>query len=290
MRLQRALNLEEYDAATEIRKRRDDVDEALARLMENQPGGSQRASQKQASLDAAAEGVILRGQLNQAVEEERYADAAELRDKIAALESASSGPSEADELLLTSRANAFGLGQTVLHAEHGYYGVVAGVDAACRESAEFLDASGAARTPRGTTQPFYVVLPDERTWAGASGGRPFGAEDVPPAVVAYVPEDMLRAVAPPATEEEGEGEAQEEGQRSGEDAAAAGAFNLPISEDDVDPLPAATEDLAPPPEQAISHPYLFLLYYGGDSEGNFVPTKRLKERFPDAVIKRPWEE
>ncbi|GHP04125.1 hypothetical protein PPROV_000287900 [Pycnococcus provasolii] len=273
VRLQRALNLDAFDAANEIRKRRDDVDQALARLMENQPGGAarERASAKQASLDAAADGIILRGQLAQAIEEERYADAAQLRDKIAALEEAASGSSgSADELILTaSRANAFVLGQTVRHAQHGYYGVVAGFDAACRESDAFLDASGASSAPRGTSQPFYLVLPDERTWMSASGGVGFGQGDVPPAVVSYVPEDMLQQCEPPPSDDD---DAQAEEAEAEEDVSSS--------------LPS----LAPPAPTGVSHPYLYLLYYGADGNGNFSPTKRLKERFPDAVPIREWEQ
>lgn len=67
--LQRALNYENFDAAGNIRARRQKVDEALAALQE---GKGQGGKSKQAEItDVAAEGLRVRSELQKAVEEER---------------------------------------------------------------------------------------------------------------------------------------------------------------------------------------------------------------------------
>ncbi len=67
--LQRALNYENFDAAANIRARRQKVDEALAALQEGKGQGSK--SRQAEMTDLAAEGLRVRSELQKAVEEER---------------------------------------------------------------------------------------------------------------------------------------------------------------------------------------------------------------------------
>jgi hypothetical protein len=69
---QRALNYEDYTTAKELRRRRQDVDEALRELYEAKGSacGARQASQTDVA-DYAAEGLRLRSEMQRAAEEER---------------------------------------------------------------------------------------------------------------------------------------------------------------------------------------------------------------------------
>ena len=123
--------------------------------------------------------AMLRSQLESAVREERYAEAAGLRDALAA----------ADYSLLSAAAAAssgggtlvFALGSRVRHTRYGWTGAVCGCESRCSETAEWAERAGVSRE-----QPFYVVLPDVDTVGGTE--------------VLYCAEEVLEPVLVPAGE------------------------------------------------------------------------------------------
>jgi hemimethylated DNA binding protein len=182
--LQRALTYEKFDVAQEVRERRSQVDAALRELQEAKGYGcgARRASHS-AQLDYAPSALSLRARLAAAISDERYADAAQLRDELAALEERAA---EAD-LPCPVTEPRYTLGQMVVHSSKGYRGVVAGWDLACCETPEWQAAAGVDRLAGGNEQVFYHVLVDATDW-------PVGlADDDPP--VAYVAEEHLSAVS-----------------------------------------------------------------------------------------------
>lgn len=186
--LQRMLIYENYDAAQEVRARRQAVDEAWQKLLDQKVGGS--ASRKSEATDLAAEGLGLRSEMQRAVEEERYQDAAKLRDRIKALEAASA---DARALAAEWGTGAVGsvryrLGQRVKH-QLGYRAVVAGWDDVCCESPDWQERNGVPSLTRKAAQPFYHLLVDVRDWPPN--------EEAPP--IAYVAEELLEAPEEPST-------------------------------------------------------------------------------------------
>eukprot|EP00250_Pteridium_aquilinum_P013114 c21137_g1_i1 orf=394-1674(-) len=172
-RLQRALNLDQYEAAQQLREKMVEVDKEIARLTEAKLGS---ASSKDEAQDKAITILRLKNDLQQAIEKEDYNGAAELRDQISKL--------EAESLAAAARALAFQnveynfrLGQKVVHAKYGYRGVVCGMDPLCSESDSWCSSALIQQLSRGKNQPFYQVLVDMR------------AE--PDLLVAYVAEDNL---------------------------------------------------------------------------------------------------
>jgi hemimethylated DNA binding protein len=119
-----------------------------------------------------------------AAAEERYADAAKLRDAVAEAElamlSAAAGVAAAGSGS-DGAAPAFALGQRVEHSRFGWQGVVCGVDPRCGESDAWAAEVGVDALARGREQPYYVVLPD--------------ANQLGVAAVLYCAEELL--VAPP---------------------------------------------------------------------------------------------
>lgn len=180
--LQRALTYEDFEEAKDIRKRREQVDRALAELREHKgyADGSRRATASM-QMDLAPMAINLRVQLTNAVTEERYADAAALRDQLAALEHRAT---EA-ELPCAIGEPRFALGQMVVHSAKGYRGVVAGWDLACCESTKWRAGAGVDALSAGSDQVFYHVLVDVADWPHD--------EDEPP--VAYVAEELLTAAS-----------------------------------------------------------------------------------------------
>jgi len=136
--LNRALAVDEFDAAAAVRDRRDRIDAALAALTaaraaagdEGAPDGGGAAPPASAgdAVDAALAGVRLRAELAAAVEAEDYGAAASIRDALRAAEAVAAATANA----LAARAERAGappalrLGQRVVHAELGYRGVVCG--------------------------------------------------------------------------------------------------------------------------------------------------------------------
>jgi hemimethylated DNA binding protein len=192
---QRALNNESYEAAKVAREQQERVS-AILRERTSRGGRVSRSVVEAELVDSESSAghscrlltphtgqarcAVLRSQLDTAVREERYREAAGLRDALAAAEvslvavgSASVGDPEF----------AFALGQRVTHARWGWTGAVAGCEPVCSETEEWAAQAGVNELPRGREQPFYVVLPDPVALGGS-------------AEVLYVAEDSLLATPP----------------------------------------------------------------------------------------------
>jgi hemimethylated DNA binding protein len=159
------------------------VDEA-SRLIQESKGdrsGSKTGAQFE-NVDLATRGIRLRSELQQAIEEERYQDAARLRDSLKELEDKIRGNSARAGEFNVKTDPQFRLGQRLYHKERGYRVVVVGWDYACCETDEFVARTGAGTLPRGVNQPYYRVLVDTRDWGtGREGDAP----------LAYLPEEAL---------------------------------------------------------------------------------------------------
>lgn len=183
MQLQRQLNYEAYEAAQAVRLKREQIDKALRQVQEQKASsaGTEAGAASLSVSDFNSEGLRVRTEMQRAVEEERYADAAKYRDMLAELERASKrAQALADEF--GAGAPVLRLGQRVLHATHGYRGVVVGWDRQCCETEEWLERSGAQDLRRGTRQTFYHLLVDVRDWDVDDDLQP---------PVAYVAEELL---------------------------------------------------------------------------------------------------
>ncbi|XVE91572.1 hypothetical protein REPUB_Repub01dG0021300 [Reevesia pubescens] len=139
-------------------------------------------SSKSEAQDKAISIVRLRGELQNAIENENYALAAQLRDDISKLE-ADSLAASAKALAYENAQFAFRLGQKVQHKFFGYRAVVCGMDPVCCESSSWMEAAQVEKLSRGSNQPFYQVLVD--VFAD------------PNLLVAYVPEENLLAPEQP---------------------------------------------------------------------------------------------
>jgi hemimethylated DNA binding protein len=189
--LSRALNYEDGELARAVRAQRQLVDEQLAALRAwKGPGcGAAAAGASAAALDAAPAAFALRACLAAAVAAEAYADAAALRDELAALEAAAGGAGAAAvAAAATAPPPRFALGARVVHAVRGYSAVVAGWDVACCEAVPWRARAGVDGLAAGAAQPFYHLLVDAGAW-------PADADDAPP--VAYVAEELLVAADTP---------------------------------------------------------------------------------------------
>jgi hypothetical protein len=119
VQLQRALNLEAFDAAKQIRAQREQVDAAVAKLEESKQGRSGTATSSNTDVrDTVSEGLLLRSELQRAVESEDYAEAAKIRDQLANLEE---GASKLASSLESQREDQpqqmYQLGQRFVHAQ-----------------------------------------------------------------------------------------------------------------------------------------------------------------------------
>jgi len=121
-------------------------------------------------------GILLRSQLQAAVEEERYLDAAQLRDRLNSL---------SQEMSSSIIHPQFRLGHIVQHTSEGWRGIVCGFDSQCEEDDDWLRRTGFSDEPRNETH--YIILVDEHDVSCASGG--------PPAT--YAPESELMSVDDP---------------------------------------------------------------------------------------------
>ncbi|QCD90354.1 chitinase [Vigna unguiculata] len=171
-RVQYALNMEQYEAAQQLRNKLTEVEEEVIKQQQSKRG----LSSKSEAQDKALSIIRLRSDLQNAVENENYALAAELRDEIFKLEAESLAAS-AKALAHENAQYAFRLGQKVKHKKFGYRAVICGMDPVCSESSSWMDNAQVKKLTRGSTQPFYQVLVDVR------------AE--PNLLVAYVPEENL---------------------------------------------------------------------------------------------------
>eukprot|EP00854_Cymbomonas_tetramitiformis_P002145 gene2145-2848_t len=218
-RLQRALNLEQYDAAQEFRKKISEVEDAMHRQQDEKKKG--HVSSQAEVTDNTATGLQLRSELQRAIEEERYQDAASLRDRLSEVE-ASSLAAQASLATLSIVEYEFRLGQQVVHTEDSWRGVVCGFDPMCCESDSWVKETKADAMARGLKQPFYQVLVD---------ARDSGSYDV-----AYVAEERL------------------------------------LIRDD-------SEQATSEASKEVEHPYTYLLFFGQDSKGDYIPTRNLREKY-----------
>eukprot|EP00879_Flechtneria_rotunda_P024998 GHRR01026527.1.p1 GENE.GHRR01026527.1~~GHRR01026527.1.p1 ORF type:complete len:133 (+),score=43.10 GHRR01026527.1:3-401(+) len=111
------------------------------------------AGAAQASLDLSdsmSEGLRLRTEMQRAVQEERYADAAKFRDLLAALDrQAKQAAALAAEAGPGSKALRLRLGQRVVHRTFGYRGVVVGWDVGCCEEEEWQELAQTGKLKEG---------------------------------------------------------------------------------------------------------------------------------------------
>lgn len=240
--LQRCLNYEAYEAAQEVRKKRQRVDEAVASMRERKArntGSPAAATGPLTVADYAAEGLRLRTEMARAVEAENYAEAARYRDLLKELDTQSKRAAALAAEWDTSSSGAGGggaagpklrLGQRVTHAELGYRGVVVGWDSRCCESEDWMQQAKVEGLKHGPGQIFYHLLVDARDWEYDP--------HLPP--VAYVAEELLRAP-----------EMESEGCKSWVEAYGN------------DPL---------------QHPYLYILFLGMDGRGDYVPCRQLRDK------------
>lgn len=77
--------------------------------------------------DLASEGLRLRSELQRAIDEERYADAAKVRDRLKDIQdSTAEAASQSQDDVVQGPERKYQLGQRVKHAQLGYDGVVCG--------------------------------------------------------------------------------------------------------------------------------------------------------------------
>ncbi|XP_047323320.1 clp protease adapter protein ClpF, chloroplastic [Impatiens glandulifera] len=176
--VQRALNLEQYDIANNLRKKLSQVEEELVKQQEVRRGSSSKSE----AQDIAISLLRLSADLQNAIQKENYGMAAELRDRISKLE-AESLAATAKAQLYEKAQYAFRLGQKVKHKIFGYRAVVCGMDPICCESTTWREAAQVKKLSRGPDQPFYQVLVDVHV--------------DPNLLVTYVAEENLLAMEEP---------------------------------------------------------------------------------------------
>eukprot|EP00897_Mesotaenium_endlicherianum_P001855 jgi/Mesen1/1698/ME000138S00557 len=210
-RLQKALNQDQYEAAQQMRERISEVEQEIVRQREAKMG----ASAKDEAQDKSIIMLRIKAEMQKAVEEEHYAEAAALRDSLSKLESDTLAASAA-ALAFNNVTYQYRLGQKVRHKVFGYRGVICGMDPMCCESESWMQAAGIDKLARGGNQPFYQVLVDMRQDPGF--------------VAAYVAEEFIVIPDEPDTDR-------------------------------------------------FDHPYIYLLFYGMDGNGDFIPSKQLREKY-----------
>lgn len=174
VQVQRALNLEEYEIAQQLRNKLSVVETEAIRQQEGKRGSSSKSE----AQDIAINLLRLRAELQDAIQSENYDTAAQLRDKISKLE-AKSLTASAKAQLYEIAQYAFRLGQKLRHKKYGYRAVVCGMDPVCCESNSWKENANVDELSRGPDQPFYQVLVD--------------VYYKPDILVAYVPEENLLA-------------------------------------------------------------------------------------------------
>ncbi|URD86932.1 Amino acid kinase family [Musa troglodytarum] len=172
-RIQYALNMEQYEAAQQLRNKLDEVEAEIIKQRE-----AKRGSRKSEAQDKAINLLRLRADMQKAIEDENYAVAAELRDEISKLEAEILAAS-AKALAYENIQYAFRLGQRVRHKKFGYRAVICGMDPVCCESSSWMQIAHVDKLLQGRNQPFYQVLVDVRA--------------DPNLLVAYVAEENLLA-------------------------------------------------------------------------------------------------
>ncbi|KAL4574290.1 hypothetical protein LXL04_021118 [Taraxacum kok-saghyz] len=177
-RVQYALNLEEYDIAKQLRNKLNEVEAEVIKQQETKRGLSIKSEAQDKGLSL----LRLRADLQNAIKNENYSVAAELRDQISTL--------EADSLAASIKAQAFQnaqfqfrLGQKLRHKKFGYRAVVCGMDPVCCETKTWMENANVDQLTRGPDQPYYQVLVD--------------VQEDPNLLVAYVAEENLLAPEKP---------------------------------------------------------------------------------------------
>jgi len=227
--LQRALNMEVFEVAKQIRERREQLDSSIAEFEESKQGRSGTATTSSVDIrDTVSEGLLLRSELQRAVEEEDYAEAARIRDELAKLEEGASALQATVEAERWDTAQPlYEIGQRFVHASKGYQGVIVGWDRTCCEDDEWRKRAEVSRLARRENQPFYHVLVDQKTarWSGDDRGP-----------VAYVAEELVKV---PKGKSWSEVHGSEE----------------------------------------VAHPFIYLLFFGMDAQGCYIPTTALRESY-----------
>ncbi|KAJ8760962.1 hypothetical protein K2173_022000 [Erythroxylum novogranatense] len=154
-RVQYAMNLEQYDIAQQLRNKLTEVEAEVIKQRDAKRGSSSKSE----AQDKALSIIRLRADLQNAVESENYAIAAQLRDQISKLEAETLAAS-AKALAHEKVDYAFRLGQKVRHKVFGYRAVVCGMDPVCCESGSWMETAQVEKLSRGCNQPFYQVLVD----------------------------------------------------------------------------------------------------------------------------------
>eukprot|EP01024_Parvocaulis_polyphysoides_P071688 TRINITY_DN895_c1_g1_i5.p2 TRINITY_DN895_c1_g1~~TRINITY_DN895_c1_g1_i5.p2 ORF type:complete len:189 (-),score=33.71 TRINITY_DN895_c1_g1_i5:517-1083(-) len=186
--------------------------------------------------------------MQKAVAEERYEDAAKLRDEIQQLNDQKSN--ESDKVALNaeweciSSPPKYKLGQRVCKAVEGearnpgncQKAVVVGWDTQCCESEEWAEQNGVNNLKVGSCQPFYHLLIDSTDWN-------INDPEIPP--VAYVPEEILWS----------------------------------LEDTDFETWEAYFEV----EEFKFDHPYSYNLFYGQDHNGDMIPIFPLKSKFGEKI-------
>lgn len=169
--IQCALNMEQYEAAKQLRNKLTEIEAEIVKQQE-----AKRGSSKSEAQDKAINILRLRADMQKAIENENYVAAAELRDEISKLE-ADSLAASVKALAFENVQYAFRLGQKVRHKIFGYRAVICGMDPVCCESGSWMEVANVDNLPQGPNQPFYQVLVDVRA--------------NPNLLVAYVAEENL---------------------------------------------------------------------------------------------------
>ncbi|MQM00389.1 hypothetical protein Taro_033119 [Colocasia esculenta] len=173
-RIQCALNMEQYDAAQQLRNKLSEVETEIIKQREAKRGSSSKSE----AQDKAINLLRLRADLQKAIECENYTLAADLRDKISNIEAESLAAS-AKALAYENVEYMFRLGQKVKHKIFGYQAAVCGMDPVCCETSSWMETAQVDKLLKGPNQPFYQVLVDVHA--------------DPNLLVAYVAEENLLA-------------------------------------------------------------------------------------------------
>ncbi|KAF6173549.1 hypothetical protein GIB67_042679 [Kingdonia uniflora] len=154
-RAQCALNMEQYEAAQQLRNKLTEVEAEVIKQREAKRGFASKSE----AQDTAISILCLRTDMQKAIESENYALAANLRDQVSKMETESLAAS-VKALAYENVQYAFRLGQKVRHKNFGYRGVVCGMDPVCCESSSWMESAHVEKLSRGCNQPFYQVLVD----------------------------------------------------------------------------------------------------------------------------------
>ncbi|WVZ09846.1 hypothetical protein V8G54_014376 [Vigna mungo] len=271
-RVQYALNMEQYDAAQQLRNKLTEVEEEVIKQQQSKRG----LSSKSEAQDKALSIIRLRSDLQNAVEKENYALAAELRDEISKLEAESLAAS-AKALAHENAQYAFRLGQKVRHKKFGYRAVICGMDPVCSETSSWMDNAQVKKLTRGSTQPFYQQLHSQSIFAFWNLPCPLSIFVLLAAVVVLFEHFWLLLLADPqvlcpVT--------------IFHKLDLYGTFAQVLVDVRAEPnllvAYVPEENLLTPDKPDMGrfdHPYISFLFYGMDSAGDFIPIKQLREKY-----------